>query len=115
MIRVSTDGISALSELGRRAYMHYWTATIARFIANLSPKETVTVKSISSGTYILPEDIVASLKEMDVVERRKIGEAEAVINRAKVRSWMAQNRIDMAGPVHANAFVNEPTMLENGE
>jgi histone acetyltransferase HTATIP len=95
--------------------MNYWAATIARFVANLPPKETVTVKSISAGTYILPEDIVASLKAMDVVERRKIGDAEAVINRAKVRTWMAQNRIDMAGPVDANSFVNEPTMLENGE
>jgi hypothetical protein len=105
----------ALSELGRCAYMNYWAATIARFIANLSPKETVTVKSISEGTFILPEDIVASLKEMDVVERRKVGDADAVINRAKVRSWMARNRVDMAGPVDPKAFVNEPTMLENGD
>jgi hypothetical protein len=49
------------------------------------------------------------------VERRKIGDAEAAINRAKVRSWMARNRIDMAGPVDPKAFVNEPTMLENGD
>jgi len=111
----STDGMLALSELGRRAYMNYWAATIARFIANLSPKETVTVKFISAGTFILPEDIVASLKEMDVVERRKVGDAEAVINRAKIRSWMARNRVDMAGPVDPKAFVNEPTMLENGD
>jgi hypothetical protein len=104
----------ALSELGRRAYMNYWSATIARFIAKASPKEAVTVKSISAGTYILPEDVVASLKEMDAVERRKIGDAEAVINRAKVRSWMTRHRVDIAGPIDADA-INEPTMLENGE
>jgi hypothetical protein len=95
--------------------VNYWSATIARFISNVSPKATVTVKSISAGTYILPEDIVASLKEMDVVERRKVGDAEAVVNRARVCSWMIRNRVDMAGPVDADAFINEPTMLENGD
>jgi hypothetical protein len=79
------------------------------------PKATVTVKSISEGTYILPEDIVASLKEMDVIDRRKTGNAEAIINRARVRSWMVRNRVDGAGPVDGHAFINQPTMLENGD
>jgi hypothetical protein len=68
----------------------------------------VTVKAISEATYIIQEDIIATLQEMDVLERRKKGAATAVINKAQVKIWAATNRVNLAGPVDEGAFVNRP-------
>ena len=61
---------TALSELGRRAYLAFWSATLARYItANIPNDRRITVKEISEGTYILPDDVIATLKDMNVLER----------------------------------------------
>jgi hypothetical protein len=99
---------TALSELGRRAYIHFWAGTIARYIASHPAKKTITVKNISDDTFVLPEDIIIALKDMQVLDHRKRGEANAVINKAKIRSWAATNRVSMAGPVDQSAFIERP-------
>jgi hypothetical protein len=104
-----------LSELGRRAYINFWSATIARYIMEQETKDTITVKHISEGTFILPEDIISTMKEMDIVERRPSGEVEAVINKSAVVKWMAKNRVDMVGPVDQRAFINQPPAIEEEE
>jgi hypothetical protein len=45
---------------------------------------------------------------MGVLERRKKGDATAVINKAQIKIWAAANRVNMAGPVDEDAFVNRP-------
>jgi MOZ/SAS family len=102
-----------LSELGSRAYIHFWSATIARRIMEQDTKDIVTVKSISEATYILPEDVIATLKDMDIVERRAKGKTDAVINKAAIVKWMAKNRVDMVGPVDQRFFINQPPEDEN--
>ena len=57
----------------------------------------------------MPDDIITTLKEMDVLERRSKSGAEAVINKAKVRAWAAANGVSMVPPVDPEALV------ENGE
>jgi histone acetyltransferase HTATIP len=43
---------------------------------------------------------------MDVLEQKKRGGAEAVINKARVRAWAETHRVDLkASPVDPDAFV----------
>ncbi|KAF2147164.1 uncharacterized protein K452DRAFT_217636 [Aplosporella prunicola CBS 121167] len=93
-----------LSELGRRGYVAYWSATIARHILGCPAKKTLTLRDISDATYIMLEDIVATLKEMHVLEHRKKGTADAVVNKAQVRRWVLENNVSMAPPVERRAF-----------
>lgn len=97
----------ALSELGRRGYLAFWSGTIARCLTSRPSKRTVTIRTISEETYILPDDIITTLKEMDVLERRSKGGADAVINKAKVRAWAAANGVSMVPPADPDALVED--------
>lgn len=102
----SNAPITALSDLGRLAYMHYWSATLARTILSCPSKKTITVLDLREKTYIVPEDIIATLQAMDVLEQKKRGGAEAVINKAKVRAWAERQRVVLKSwPVDPEAFV----------
>jgi len=98
-----------LSELGRRAYLAYWAGEIVRFVLSRPPKKTITVEGISEQTYVLPEDIIMTLKEMGVTEQRKMGKngMGVVINKARVRVWAEANKVAVTPPVDATAFIFE--------
>lgn len=102
---VILTAVAALSELGRRGYMHYWSQTLARVILALPSKKTVTVNDLKYETYIVPDDIIATLQSMDVLDHKKRGGADAVINKAKVRAWVERNKVDMKSPVDPSAFI----------
>lgn len=68
-------------------------------------KRTVTVKAISEETYILPDDIITTLKEMGLIERRSKGGADVVVNKANVRAWVAANDVSVIPPVDPDALV----------
>jgi len=54
----------------------------------------------------VPEDIIATLQAMDVLEQKKKGGADAVINKARVRAWADTYKVDLkAIPVDPDAFV----------
>ena len=55
-------------------------------------------------TYITPDDIVATLQDMDVLEQKKRGGAEVVINKAKVRAWVESRGVALGNPVDPGAF-----------
>ncbi|OTB11285.1 hypothetical protein K445DRAFT_322276, partial [Daldinia sp. EC12] len=78
-----------ISELGRKGYKRFWAGEIARWLLELKipngaqggeaskekekekEKETetvITVEEVSKATWIVPEDCLAVLREMDVVE-----------------------------------------------
>lgn len=97
--------VTALSDLGHRAYTHYWSQTLARAIISCSSKKTLTVLDLREKTYITPDDMTATLQAMDVLEQKKRGGAEAVINKAKVRAWAERNKVDLRSPVDPEAFV----------
>lgn len=111
-----------LSELGRRAYVQYWAGMICRYVVSL-PKsaKVVNVAQISEGTCIVAEDVVGTLMEMGVLERRSsVGAGKgkksiggggsasalgnAVINKAKVREWMVAHKVNPRSPVVEEAF-----------
>ncbi|OAG15160.1 hypothetical protein CC77DRAFT_947391 [Alternaria alternata] len=95
-----------LSDLGRIAYIHYWSQTLARTILTCPSKKIVTVQDLREKTYIVPEDIIATLQTMDVLEQKKKGGADAVINKARVRAWADTHKVDLkACPVDPDAFV----------
>jgi len=77
---------------------------IARYIIALPSKKSVTVQTICDDTYIIPEDIITTLKEMGVLEHRKKGSANAVINKLKVREWVVAHHVSLESPVDTEAF-----------
>ncbi|KAL5114412.1 SAS complex subunit [Pleosporales sp. CAS-2024a] len=95
-----------LSDLGHLAYEHYWSVSLARAILSWPSKKAVTVVDLREKTYIVPDDIIATLQTMDVLEHRKKGGAEAVINKAKVRAWAETHGVNLKNiPVDPDAFV----------
>ncbi|KAF1357949.1 hypothetical protein EJ07DRAFT_126272 [Lizonia empirigonia] len=94
-----------LSDLGYLAYMHYWSQTLARTLLSCPSKKTLTVHDLGQRTFIVPDDIIATLEAMDVLEHKKRGGAEAVINKAKVRAWVEKHKVDLKSPVDSDAFV----------
>jgi histone acetyltransferase HTATIP len=41
---------------------------------------------------------------MDVIEQKKRGGAEFVINKVKVRAWVEKHKVDLKNPVDEDAF-----------
>lgn len=111
-----TDSQAALSDLGRIAYTHYWSQTLARTILAYPSKRTLTVQDLGERTYIVPEDIIATLQVMHVLEPRKRGGAEVVINKAKVRTWAESGKVDVkSNPVDPDAFVPRESSRSGSE
>ena len=98
-----------LSDLGRRGYVSYWSGEIARFILNQPKQRTVSIKELSDETWILPEDIVAALKEMNVLEKRKTASGNIVVNKSKIRAWAESFRVSMVPVVDIDSFLHEAT------
>ena len=78
-------------------------------------KKTVTIKDISDERYVLQEDVVAALKEMDVVEKRKTGSGSVVINKSKIRAWAEKHNVSQKPLVDVDAFVEEVDEYEDEE
>ncbi|KAH7080694.1 acyl-CoA N-acyltransferase [Paraphoma chrysanthemicola] len=105
-----------LSDLGRLAYVHYWSTTLARAILSCPSKKSLTVLDLREKTYIVPDDIIATLQAMEVLEHKKRGGAEAVINKAKVRVWVESHGVDLkALPVDPEAFISRDSSRSASE
>lgn len=96
-----------LSARGLKGYVAYWCREVARFIVEAPGKKTVSVKSISDATWIMPEDVVVALQEMGCVEARKTGSGSLVVNKARVREWAEKYKIALVPVVDVEAFVEE--------
>ncbi|SMR56340.1 unnamed protein product [Zymoseptoria tritici ST99CH_3D1] len=104
-----------LSELGRKGYVAYWCAEVARWVLAQKQKKTVSVKDISDGTWIISEDVVVALKEMDVLEKKTTKAGNVVICKAKVREWVEKNRVKLEPVVDVDAFIMEDEESEMSE
>ncbi|MBE3049721.1 hypothetical protein IMZ48_45945, partial [Candidatus Bathyarchaeota archaeon] len=110
-----------ISELGRKGYGRFWAGEIARWV--LSAEEAVVdVEECSEATWIVPEDCLAVLRDMGVVEEdglgpKKVrasddaqegeGEGEAIdtakeelvprvrITKEAVRAWVARQKVGL--------------------
>jgi GNAT superfamily N-acetyltransferase len=110
-----------ISELGRKGYKRYWGAEIARWLLSVNEsdkkksKGMVDVKEISKGTWIAPEDCLAVLRDMGVVEKagRGKGTVERVrIDKVKVREWVEKERIALERVVFEEGFLEGYAMKE---
>lgn len=97
--------LSALSTLGRKAYLAYWSAAISRCILAAPAKRSLTIRDIVRETWILPEDVVAALKEMAVFEADKDANGAVLVNKARVKVWAEANGVSAAALVDSAAFV----------
>ena len=96
-----------LSVMGRKGYIAYWCGEVARYILNAPGKKALGVKEISEATYILPEDIVAAVREMDVCETRKTAGGNVVVKKEKVRGWAERAGVKLEPLVDVQAFTKE--------
>jgi GNAT superfamily N-acetyltransferase len=94
-----------LSAKGLKGYLAYWCREVARFIVDSPGKKTVSIKTVSDGTWIMPEDVVVALKEMGCLEARKTASGSLVVNKSRVREWAEKHRILLAPVVDVEAFV----------
>ena len=92
-----------LSELGKRGYMQFWEARVARTILNMKGKKSITVSEIAKECWILSEDVAASLKRMGIIgAERKDGSVG--ISKKLVRDWATRTGIDLTPPVSQEGF-----------
>ncbi|KAH9827537.1 putative MYST (SAS MOZ) family protein [Teratosphaeria destructans] len=96
-----------LSDLGRKGYISFWCGEVYRYILSCPSRKTVTIKAISEATYIMPEDLVAALREMDVLETRKTATGSVVVHKGKLRAWAERQKVAGEPLVARDAFVEE--------
>ncbi|MCJ1253981.1 hypothetical protein MMC24_001795 [Lignoscripta atroalba] len=94
-----------LSELGRRGYLRFWEARVARAILGMKAKSSMTVAEVAQGCWMLVDDVVVVLKEMEVLAVRTKGDGSVVVSKARVREWAEANDVDLTPPVDEECFV----------
>lgn len=95
-----------LSELGRKGYMQFWMATIARTVLGLRSKTTMSVEEVAERCWVLPEDVMGALKEMGVVVGKKKANGAVVVSKMRVREWIVRNEIDLTPPISEEGFLD---------
>ena len=96
-----------LSELGRKGYLRYWEARVASTILGIRAKTTLSVDQIATECWMLVDDVMFALKEMGVLELRKKGNGNVMINKGAVRDWVASKGLDLKPPVDEDGFAQE--------
>lgn len=111
---------TALSTLGKRGYLSFWSTLLATHILTLPPnksptksalknpsKTSLTIATLSTSTSMLPEDIITTLKSMNVLGPKKRGaeSGSLTISKAKVRDWARRSGVDLVPPVDEDGFV----------
>ncbi|KAL9602948.1 MAG: hypothetical protein Q9219_001473 [cf. Caloplaca sp. 3 TL-2023] len=103
-----------LSELGRIGYLKFWEARVANVILTVKNKTTLSVEEIAEACWMVAEDVITTLKEMDVLGTGKKKNGTLMVNKAMVREWVASNRVDLATPVDVKGFA-EDYLAEEGD
>jgi hypothetical protein len=89
---------SALSSLGRKAYLAYWSASICRSILSNPSNRSWTVDQIVQQTWIAPEDVVMTLGETAMIEPNKLPDGSVVLVRGKIETWVRAHETAAATP-----------------
>ena len=96
-----------LSELGRKGYMRFWEARVAKTILELKSKRTLSVAEIAEHCWVLPEDVVGTLKDMGVLTASKRADGAAVVNKSRLRECLVKRGLDLTPPVSEKGFLDE--------
>ena len=92
-----------LSEMGRKGYLRFWEARVAREVLAVRSKSSLSVEELALKCVMLVDDVVAALKEMGLCEVRKNGDGLS-ISKARVREWAKQRSLDLTPPIDEAAF-----------
>lgn len=103
-----------LSELGKKGYMQFWQARVARTVLGLRTKSTLSVQEVSEMCWVMSEDVVGALREMGVLAQKKRADGSAVISKKSVKEWAARTGVDLTPPVSEEGFLEE-WIPEDGE
>lgn len=101
-----------LSEMGRRSYLAFWQARVARCVLGVRSKSSVRLEEVAGRCCMLVDDVVAALKEMGVCEVRRKGDGVG-ISKARVREWAERTRVDLRSPVDEEAFLEKWEPLDD--
>lgn len=106
-----------LSELGRRGYIRFWEARVAKAVLDMNVKATLTVGEIAALCWILPEDVILALKEIGGLQAKKKADGSAVICKAKIREWVNTRKIDLTPSVSEDGFLEpwDPKAIRDDE
>jgi len=103
-----------ISDLGKKGYKRFWGAEIARWLLECKESDRkkgrgyVDVAVVSQGTWILPEDCLCVMREMNIVERagKGKGDVERVkVDKEAIREWVERNKVDLNRVVCEAGFV----------
>ena len=95
-----------LSELGQRGYRRFWEARIANTILSMRKGKEASVEDVASECWVLVEDVIASLKGMDVLGKKK-GNGTVVVSKKNIRDWVVRDGVDLTPPVSDEGFLEE--------
>lgn len=101
---IIAHGSTALSGPGAQSYQAYWCRAVAQAILTRPANKVVTINDITEQTYMIPEDVVGTLLHMGVLGSKK-KDGSIKLDRADIRAWLKENKIDLAPPVDADGFV----------
>lgn len=96
-----------LSELGKRSYMKFWQVTVARAILGTKAKTISSVDEVARQCWSLPEDVLAALKSMNIVENRKRPDGGLTVSKARLRDWVVANKVDLTPSISVDGFIDE--------
>ena len=104
-----------LSELGKKGYMQFWVSRVARTVLAMRNKSTLSVAELATRCSMLPEDVMAALKDMGAVGGKKKAVGSMVISKSGVRDFVVRSRTDLTPPVDEKCFLEDfmPEELED--
>ncbi|KAL8760544.1 MAG: hypothetical protein Q9184_003271 [Pyrenodesmia sp. 2 TL-2023] len=96
-----------LSELGKIGYLKFWQARVANVILGTKNKTTLSVEEVAAACWMLSEDVISTLREMDVLGTKRKNDESIVVNKARVREWISLNKVDLTAPVDEDGFAED--------
>ena len=105
-----------LSEFGRRGYMKFWQARVAREFLDMKHKSSTTVEDLARTCWMTVDDVILALKEMGVLESRRKG-AGMLVLKSKVTDWARMSQTELTPPVDEAGFLDMwmPTFTGDAE
>lgn len=103
-----------ISDLGKLSYKRYWGAEIARCLLDHRKSDRTkgryytSIEAISQSTWISPDDCLAVLRDMGVVEaagKGKSGVERVSLDKEKLREWVQKEGLKLDRVVDEAGFV----------
>ena len=104
-----------LSELGRKGYLSFWEARVARTILNMRNKTTASLEEVADACWMLPDDVAVALKGTGALTSKKKPDGRILISKNRIREWVNRHAVDLTAPIDEDWFLNESEPERNGE